>query len=227
MAVIGVTAIVVVSRLRTTTTPLDRIVFEGPVGTAPGEPGVYEYETVGFEAVDALGGGRHDYPDHTSMTIVAGPCGPIVRWQPLEERWTEWEHCGPELGITVTSEYHEWFGVPDVEREECAMPRPVFVAARDVLCVAGATTETYSIEILGLEDLIVDGQVVEAVRTRRRSAVDGESVGVTVVDEWRLAGTPLILRLEAESSNVTSTPIGDVGYTEHVSLVLRGLLPTG
>lgn len=226
VALVFVTALVVVSRFRTTTTPIV-LRFDGVVGTDPGDPGLYSYLTDGFETVDAFGGGRHDYPTVTPMVITQGGCGPVVRWQPLEERWTEWEHCGPGLGVTATTEYHEWFGIPDTEIETCPVPRPIDEPVASVTCVAAEATETYVVEVVGTEEVVVGGTPVETIHVRRSSVVEGGSIGTTIVDEWRVPGTPLLVRLQVESSNVTGTAIGDVTYRERVTLVLESLRPTG
>ena len=64
----------------TTATPVDGTGFD--VGTAPGDPGLYVYATLGFEEIDALGGARHDYPSETFITIQPGRVrqpGPLDR----------------------------------------------------------------------------------------------------------------------------------------------------
>ena len=101
VVVLGVTVV-----LRDTSTPIDvenaEGSFQGVVGDAPGQPGVYAYLTVGHEEIDALAGARHDYPEVTYIIITAEACGPSARWQPLQERSIEWRHCGPDLAVTDT-----------------------------------------------------------------------------------------------------------------------------
>lgn len=218
-------------RFRDTATPVPETDVRGalaePVGSDPGDPGIYEYTTTGFEEVDALSGARHDYPATTFMTIQTGECGPVVSWQPIVERRLEWSHCGVGLSISATFEYHEWFGIPDEEDEQCPEPRPVFEAAGPIVCVAGGTTETYDVEVIGSEPITVGDTTVDAVHIKRVSTVAGESAGETTADVWRLPGTPLILRLELSSSNATATAVGDVHYVEDVTLELLDLTPGG
>lgn len=55
-----------------------------PATTSPlilPEPGVYLYESSGFDSVDALTGARHDYPAQTTVTITTEGCGVRVRWE--------------------------------------------------------------------------------------------------------------------------------------------------
>ena len=226
---VGAVLIAAAFLLRTTTTPLDADTiaasFDGTAGTAPGEPGIYTYATEGYESIDALSGARHDYPATTYAVIEDGPCGPVVRWSAIEERWFEWSHCGPDLAITSTRSYHRWFGVPDEEIEECPVPLPIATSAGGVSCHANGTVETYDVERMGRESLVIGGVEVEAVHLRRTSSLSGESTGSTVADVWRLPGTPLIIRLELSTMTSTSSAAGDVAYEERVDLLLESLLP--
>ena len=68
----------------------------GDVGVGRGPtpaPGVYVYDTTGFERVSALGGAQHDYPTQTTMTVTENDCGVTVRWAPLEQRFENWTMC--------------------------------------------------------------------------------------------------------------------------------------
>jgi hypothetical protein len=217
---------------RDTTTPVGadvvRSQFDGEVGSYPGEPGVYRYRTTGFEQVDALSGGRHEYPAETFMTITLSECGPVVRWDALAERWIDWEHCGSNLAVTVSSTYHEWFGIPDLEEEICVEPRPIAGAAGDLtttICSTPGTVETYETTIVGQEVLEVGGVPIETTHLRRTSSLTGGSTGTAVVEVWRVSGTALMVRMEVSRSSVTPSAIGDVTYVEEFTLNLIGLTP--
>ncbi len=219
---------------RDTATPVEAAViesaFEGEVGIEPGDPGVYRYTTTGFEEIDAFAGARHDYPTETFMTITEGECGPVVRWDALEERWIDWEHCGSDLAITRSQSYHEWFGVPDLEIESCDTARPVFgatAATASTTCRAGDRVETYDSEVVGPEVLNVDGIPLETVHVRWTSRLTGASEGEATVDVWRLIGTPLIVRMEAARTSSTPSQIGAVGYQEEFRLLLISPRPQG
>lgn len=217
---------------RDTTTPVGadvvRSQFDGEVGSYPGEPGVYRYRTTGFEQVDALSGGRHEYPAETFMTITLSECGPVVRWDALAERWIDWEHCGSNLAVTVSSTYHEWFGIPDLEEEICVEPRPIAGAAGDLtttICSTPGTVETYETTIVGQEVLEVGGVPIETTHLRRTSSLTSRSTGTAVVEVWRVSGTALMVRMEVSRSSVTPSAIGDVTYVEEFTLNLIGLTP--
>jgi hypothetical protein len=160
------------------------------------------------------------------MTVEPGSCGPVVRWDALQERWIEWSHCEPDFAIEATVEYHEWFGIPDTEHESCGLHRPVF-AAGEVLCRAEGSTESYRVEVIGQETLSVAGVDLDTVHVRRVSDLSDGSTGSTVAEVWRLTGTALIVRAEWESTSVTPSPAGEVIYTEVVVLELLDPLPMG
>ena len=92
---------------------------------ARGVPGAYRHRPGGFEEVDALSGGRHEYPAETFMTIALSECGSVVRWSGdsvgCSRRALDLlEHCGSNLAVTASSTCHEWFGVANLEEEICA-----------------------------------------------------------------------------------------------------------
>lgn len=232
----AVAAVVVIGWLvlRDTTTPVeaDAIAtrFTGTPGDAPGEPGLYRYATVGFETVDALQGSRHDYPSESYMTLQIEECGPVVRWDALAERWIEWRHCGPDLGIDATNSYHEWFGIPDLEEEFCSEPRLVSGAPGEgvqATCVAGADTEIYEIGVVGVEAMVIGDMTVTAVHTRTTSTLSGSSSGTATIETWRLEGTPLILRMDVVRDSVSPSPAGPVAYHEEFTLNLVDPMPSG
>ncbi len=220
--------------LRDTVTPVDTAAvegaFAGEVGMSPGDPGVYRYATTGFEEIDALAGARHDYPAETFMTIEDGPCGPVVRWDALEERWIDWEHCGSALAVTTSQSFHQWFGVPDLETESCGAGRPISGAigsAVTTTCDAGGEIETYDSEVVALESMEIAGVTLETVHLRRTSELSGESSGSAVVDVWRLIDSPLIVRMEVSRHSSTPSPVGAVNYEEEFTLLLVSSQPQG
>ena len=212
-----------------TATPIDPAGLTVPDGGGePGDPGVYRYTTEGFEEIDALAGARHDYPAESFLTITAGECGPRVRWDVLAERWVEWHHCGPGAAITHTLTFHKWFGVDDLEDEECDPALPLApTAATTVSCAAGDTIETYRIEPRGAESLTVGGVAVTVDRFEVTSELTGGTTGWSRVELWVLPGTVLVVRAEAERQTVSASPIGDVAYTEVYRLELASLQPEG
>jgi len=234
VVVIGAIAAVGWWVLRDTTTPVAIDVvqgeFGGAAGSSAGDPGIYRYRTSGFEEIDALSGARHEYPDETFMTISVGECGPVVRWDALEERWIDWDHCGPDLAVSASATYHEWFGIPDLENETCADPRPIAGIAGEItttVCEAEGILETYETTIMGQETLDVAGVPIETTHLRRTSSLSGGSTGDAEVDVWRANGTALVVRMEVVRRSATPSAVGDVTYSEEFVLDLIGLAPGG
>ena len=231
--VLAIVAAVVVwlAFFRNTTTPVSAadLGFTGTAGDSPGDPGVYVYATTGFEEVDALGGARHDYPDKTYLVITDGPCGPVVRWQAIAERWDEAEHCGPDLSVTTSRGYHEWFGIPDLGTSSCTgriLPPPGETTWTSV-CQDGDMTSTDVATLIGMETLDIGGTPVATMHIRVVGTTTGSTVGSTTTDEWRLPGTPLVVRRVVDDASSNASRIGDIHYVEQVTLQLESVIPTG
>ncbi len=223
--------VVVLIVFRNTTTPLGAadLGFTGVAGDSPGDPGIYVYDTSGYDEIDALGGARHDYPSLTYVVIEEGDCGPVVRWYAVAERWFQWEHCGPNFGVTTTTNYHEWFHIPDRGEVSCATPvfPPEGETSWTTVCDDGETVSMDHATFVGMETLTIGGEPVETVHIRIEGTSTGTSVATTTTDEWRLPGTALVVRRQFDDDSVNDTRIGTVHFTEHVVAQLRSLLPTG
>lgn len=204
------------------------------VGRAPGEPGLYAYATTGFEEIDALGGARHDYPAETFLTIQPGGCGTLTRWVALEERWQESDLCDAADGLRLAGfdTYHEWFGRSDLQEFECdpdtAMVVPLEPSASwSYQCSTDERTETWSVEVIGLEMVDVGGEAVETLHVRVLSVLEGASEGTSTTDTWYWPGSSLIVREKVDRSNTSDSLIGAVAYVEQYEIVLESLLPRG
>ncbi|HAX82840.1 MAG TPA: hypothetical protein DCY40_09780 [Actinobacteria bacterium] len=208
-------------------TPVDRsAVTAAVVGSEPGDLGVYVYATTGFEAVDALAGARHEYPAETYLTISLGECGRVVRWNALDERWDEWEHCGPGGAITRSRNYHDWFGVPNLDEQVCAEPLPLVPTAPvTVVCTTGDITETFESTPMGEETLTIGGVAVATRWVRVVSELTGVTSGDFQADLWVLPGTVLVVKMVVVRHNTTETQIGTVGYEEAYTVTLTSLDP--
>ena len=69
-----------------------------PAPAAAGRPGVFVYDTTGFESVDAFGGARHEYPARTTISMRTTEDGcTAFRWRPFRDRFWEWVTCGGRL----------------------------------------------------------------------------------------------------------------------------------
>jgi hypothetical protein len=202
---------------------------------APGDFGYYVYATNGYESTDALAGARHDYPAETYLTIQPGGCGTLVRWQPLDQRYDEWNIC-PDGRMAGWDSFNEWFQVKNTDHWQCADPVPLqqnpgttwtSQCAKVQSEEAGASTEVASYEAVGYETLMVAGQEVETLHVRTTQVETGGSDGSGHADLWYLPGTPLVVRRVEVHDSTTGSRIGPVQYHEEVELQLTSLLPRG
>lgn len=204
-------------------------------GGRPGDYGLYKYATTGYESTDALAGARHVYPAETYLTIQPGGCGTRVRWQPLEQRYDEWDYC-PDGRLDGWDSYYEWFRFGNTDQWRC--PEPVAVQGEPgafwtVECYregnenAAAGVETTTYEVLGYEPLAVGTGEVEALHVRATVVGTGGSVARGVVDTWYLPGTHLPVRRVVVHDSTTDSRIGTVQYHEQAEIQLISLLPGG
>lgn len=204
-------------------------------GGEPGDYGLYVYDTTGYESTDALAGARHDYPAKTYLTIQPGGCGTLVRWQPLQQRYDEWDYC-PDGRLAGWDSFYEWFQVRNTDQWEC--PEPVAVQGEPgeswvVDCSkvaseeAGASRQTTRYEVVGYESLVVGAEDVQTVHVRTTEVGSGATVASAQVDTWYLVGTPLPVRRVVVHDSTTDSRIGSVQYHERAEIQLSSLRPRG
>jgi len=224
--------LVVAFLFRDTATPVTRddiTVDSVLVGTEMGDPGVYVYATTGGEEVDALGGGRHDYPAETFAVARTDDCGLVIRWVALEERWTEWTRCEGEVFPRIEDTMHTWFGIPEPSKWTCTPDGPVPDPAPGVTwietCTNGESTDLGAYEVIGFETLTIGGTDVETVHLTRSATSTGRTAGETTREEWVTLEGPLLVKGIFYGRSVSSTSVGDVTYVEDYTLELQNLLP--
>jgi len=229
-AAIAIGAIVTVGllALRNRSTPIE-VSYTGAVGTEVGDPGVYRYDTVGFESVDALAGARHDYPDVTAMVLEEALCGIVLRWEPLEQRRDEWWWCGPGLSVSTIVEFHAWFGIGETTETACQGLRlqAQGEGSWEASCTRADTAITVFVEQIGVEMVTIGATPIDTLHVRMTETTTGRTEGTRVTDLWMVPGTTLPAKKRVVDRSTSSSPIGDVTYVEEYSLVLRSLTPTG
>ena len=200
------------------------------VKEVPGGYGLYVYETSGFETTDALGGARHDYPDETYLTLRPGGCGTLVRWQALEQRWSEWDFCD-DLAVAGWQSFNEWYGVSNHDVWSCGAPVPMAGEPGEVweaeCAKQNGTTAVNRFEVIGFETLEIGGETVETLHIRQTETQTGETDGTGVTDVWMLPGTPLMVRRTDDSTTLTQSRIGPVEHHEEYVLQLTSIVPSG
>ena len=237
------------SAARPSTTPAATSSVAGPTTSAapttttqPAAPiGVYVYNTTGQEGVDALGGSAHDYPAATTITMsdLGNGCRSI-RWDVLEQRWSDTQVCPGPDGWTLSAKtvYHEFFHQSDERAYSCepgsvqlpADPTPDVTFSASCTSggtsASGASTEDIQGRVIGDEAIVVGGQSVDTVHVQYQLAIGGETGGHTTVDSWYARDVPLLLVKEVSDSATTSEEvIGTVHYDERYELVLQSLEP--
>ena len=202
---------------------------------APPQPGVYQYATSGHEHVDALGGTTHDYPATTTITVTDEGCGVQQRWDVLQERWSSRQLCVTADGVVSGgyTDFHRFFGQDDRADWTCTPPyvlvptRPEAGASWPGACTDGSgTAEATTITVVGLEPVTVGGTTVPAVHIQRvEQDTGGDTTASTTTDSWLDVASGLLLKEQASSTSTTSSPIGDVHYSEQYELTLTALQP--
>lgn len=199
-------------------------------GTEVGDQGLYVYESTGFETASALGGGRHDYPAETFLSIRPGDCGNVYRWQALEERWTETHLC-EDGRLDHTTAWHKWFGVEDLSDYVCDQSAHLVPIGDETTWAfscenAGVTTVHWVYEVIGTETLHIDGEEIEVLHIVATETDVGTTVGSGTHHRWLLTDPYLVVKERVEISNTTESPVGGVDYVERYEIVLRSLTPS-
>lgn len=197
------------------------------------EPGVYVYQTTGYETADALLGARHDYPELTTITVLHTGCGLRMRWDALEGRSSTWEFCETAEGRQLESltDIHEFFNQIDARVYACGpetMARPATIeigATWTTHCSTDSTIETATLTVVGTETVAVEGTRVETARIREETVQSGLTDGMGLREWWLDVRTGLVLRQIVRNDSTTSTSIGSVTYHEEYELILRSLEP--
>jgi hypothetical protein len=196
-------------------------------------PGVYEYETVGEERIDALGGLTHTYPARTTMTYTLTDCGYQVRWDAFKERYDELDLCiSPEgEAVDTTRQYREFFGISNDRSYQCdaeAIVRtssPTFGETRSTPCTSPTSDAEIRVTVIGLETIEVGGQEVEALHVLLETTLEGDVRGGSKLNYWTDPVTGLDYRREFDVSTEADSPLGVTRYDENYSVQLVSLQP--
>ena len=233
---VGVVALGVLLLFRDSATPITReeATFGlGTIesGTGVGDSGLYVYETTGFETASALGGGRHDYPTESYLSIRPGECGTVHRWQVLEERWAEWHVCDDgTLGHTVL--FHQWFGLAETGVYPCGDGARLAPEGDETTwsftCVEEATETRidWVYEVIGTESVVVAGEEIETLHLVATETNSGRTVGSGTHHRWILTDPYLVVKERVAIDNTTESPVGGVDYVERYEILLTSLVPS-
>ncbi|MBS1870776.1 MAG: hypothetical protein JSS99_14065 [Actinobacteria bacterium] len=198
-------------------------------GRAP-QPGVYVYDTRGFEVSHVLGSRRHAYPARTTVAVTATPGGCLrTRWDVLATRHDALLACPRADGswrLLNQSEEHEFAGHVDRRAYACA-PGSTWLPARlargarwSSRCAIAGTTTADATSVVGPRTLTLDGRRVSTLLLRTTTRVSGETTGVGTTFAWLLPGSGLVVRRALANASTTGTIVGDVRYEERATLAL-------
>lgn len=211
-----------------------------PAGTAEAQPrltvpeeGVYTYATDGGESVDALGGARHDYPDETTITVRHTGCGYTSRWEPLRERWEEFDICRADdrAWMRTITLYHEFFGRGMRHEYTCGDASTLAEASSEPGqrwswdCHSESGSMHTQIEVVEFATRDVGGQPVDAVHVLIHNTMDGDTRGTREADVWYDRWSGLELSGTYDTDTTVETPMGPSRYVEHFSRTLTDVRP--
>lgn len=196
-----------------------------PTGLPPAPAvGVYLYATQGSERISA-GNVTHQYPDHTTLTVVAAGCGLRVRWDALSGRWSQAQLCATSEGwrVTTYTDVHKFLYLEDVHSYTCEPP----TATGDgwsVVCRWRDGQLTSTMHRLGSEPRTLAGKPVTTTHLRIDQRATGKSLSVGTINAWVLpSGLPVHLDIADHGSQ---TVLGQhVTYREQASFDLTSATP--
>lgn len=197
--------------------------------------GVYVYDTTGFEETDALGGGRHDYPAQTTITVSPGGCGISLRWDIFEQRSDSTDLCAaPGGGSTIARirARHEFFGQRDDTTATCG-PGSYFLPAPNVAagatwtfrCASESDEKTTTATFVGRETVQVDGTSIEVLHIRQQGTAGGSSAGTVDREMWITPDTGLVVRDRGHIQVSTRRGAIAASYSETYDIRLTSLRP--
>jgi hypothetical protein len=196
-------------------------------------PGVYVYDTVGDERIDALGGTTHTYPAQTTMTVTYTECGYRVRWDVFQERFDELDLCITQEGESVdrTRQYRQFFGISNDRTYQCdssalvQVDPPVFGETRTTPCTSPASDAEIRVTVIGLETITVGTAEVDALHILLETTLGGDVRGTSSLNYWTDPETGLIFRRESTVTSDADSPIGVTRYDENYTVQLVSLEP--
>jgi len=209
----------------------------GVVGVGRGPtpaPGVYVYDTSGYEQADVLGGARHDYPNTTTMTLTATDCGVEMRWTPIEQRFDAWDMCadGSALHLRTYTTHHEFFGQAEEHRFNCTG-----VDLRPNVDTAGTVTTgtcedanepnhaTTRTTVIGSDSVDIQGVAVPAIKIHLEQYLTGDMNGSEISDIWLRPSDGLLMRWMSVIEAKGKTVFGQTHFHEEDSVTLTDVAP--
>jgi hypothetical protein len=196
-------------------------------------PGVYVYDTSGFERVSALGGAQHDFPKQSTITITDNGCGDDIKWAPLEQRWDNWSTCSvgaQQIRLNSYSTHHEFFGQTEERTYPCQNVdvRPIsdeVGTTTNGTCARSAEFVNATTTVVGPTTVIVKGVAVDAIQIHLALQISGDTNGSQISDLWLRPADGLMLRYESIQDADGKSVIGPTHFHEEDHLTITDLSP--
>ncbi len=177
-----------------------------------------------------------------SISATKGDCW-TMRIDFNEAHWQDWELCRVgdkvmeaggqtfqrwDLGATAIENISDFVCDPpvvfvDLEAEPGDAAKRSCVGTNDA--VEGEMVSAGTDTVVGIEDVAIGGEQVEAIKIRSDQSASGSQTGSIVNHFWFRRSDGLPLRSERDVTMDTDSVVGKVTYTENGSWELRSLEP--
>jgi hypothetical protein len=212
----------------------------GDGGTLAPAEGVYEYRGHGSDKLSVLPFEQTHGPIMPGTVEHNDGCW-TFRIDYSTHHWQDWTYCPrPEQGLNERAgrTFQRWdIGVTSIDNHstfECTSPILVPGMKRGdhypQVCtgtndqIEGSTTSAGGTRYLGLDEIVIGGERVQAYHLVQHRKVTGAQRGTERSEYW-LAPNGLPLHEKHTITVKSGSPIGDVTYTEKTDFVLQALQP--
>ena len=196
-------------------------------------PGVYRYNTQGYESVPRLGA-RRNYPAQTTATATYEKgCNWGLRVDLIAEHTDGYELCTTATGMTWRrlSIAISWFGIHRTLAFDCQGVDLIAMGAtpgstRQGSCHGDGGSTAMQLTQRAPEVLTIGGGSVRAVHVDLLMTISGEFQGTGNYSFWFEPASGLLLHMIRSVDAEGSTPLGRQQYVEHHESALVDLSPS-
>jgi hypothetical protein len=190
--------------------------------------GVYAYDTKGSETVHFGPGETHRYPDTTYVRYTPTACGFEAAWEPLQDRSNVYRLCVNPFTLATYDQNHKFFGRADQRKFICPQPLPMADGGH-VQCWTddhsiGADNRVFSTR----EIYTIEGQQIPVQHVTILAQASGDANGSQHSEWWFSEYNNLLLKATSViSTDAHVLVLGNITYTENVTVKLHSLRPVG
>jgi hypothetical protein len=218
---------------------------EGPSRSSRPDPGVYTAIGEGRAELSFPPLSQDDGPEMPVTVQHAGDACWFVRVDYNQAHWQTWEYCAGDASSEVEERGGEtrqrWdLGATQIENTSTftcdpassmidltAQPGTTWQQA----CTgtntqsSGTTTSTGPYTFVGQESLAIGTELAITLHYRQVRAISGSQSGEQTVDFWFVTETGLPVRMERTTRVESSSPVGQITYTEDGWWQIQSLQP--